>query len=188
MYERFPHEQFKPLVENFLSGFVAAYRERYSCNHVLVRLIENRRRALGENFQICTALMDLSKDFDCMPHDVLIAKLYAYGLSKETTTFFYSYLKRRGQRVKIDNILRSLQILITGVPQGSILGSILSNVFLNDLLEVLKNSDIRNFADDNTISVAAKNRDTLLETLKNESESAVNWFRNNNMNPDSEPR
>ena len=49
------------------------------------------------------------------------------------------------------------------------------------MLEVLKNSDIYNFADDKTISVASKKRDTLLETLKNESESEVNWFRNNNV-------
>ena len=54
------------------------------------------------------------------------------------------------------------------------------------MLEVLKNSDIHNFADDNTIPVTSKKRDTLLETLRNESESAVNWFRNNSMivNPD----
>ena len=119
---------------------------------------------------IGTILIDLPKAFDCIPHDVLIAKLNAYGLSEETTTFFYSYLKRRGQRVRIDDILSSLQVLISGVPQGSILGPILFNIFLNDLLEVLKNSDIYNFADDNTISVASKNRTTLLETLKNESE------------------
>ena len=74
-----------------------------------------------------------------------------------------------------------MQVLISGLPQGSILGPILFNIFFNDLLEVLKNSDIYNFADDNTISVASKKRDTLLERLKNESESAVNWFRNNNM-------
>ena len=100
------------------------------------------------------------------PHNSLIAKLYAYGLNQETTTFFYSYLKISGQRVRIDDILSSLQVLISGVPQWPILGLILFNIFLNDLLEVLKYSNIYNFADDNTISVASKNRDTLLETLK----------------------
>ena len=160
MYERFFHEQFKPFVETFLSDFVAAYKERYSCNHVLMRLIENWKRALDENFQIGTVLIDLSKAFDCIPHDLLIAKLYAYGLNEETITFFYSYLKRRGQRVRIDDILSSFQVLIYGVHQGSILDMILFNIFVNDLLEVLKNSDVFNFADDNTISVVSKNRDT----------------------------
>ena len=147
---------------------------------------ENLKRALDENFQTGTVLMNLSKAFNCILHDLLIAKLYAYGLSEETTSFFYSYLKRRGQRVRIDDILNSLQVLISGVTQGAILGPTLFNIFLDDLLEVLKNSDIYNFEDDNTISVASKNRDTLLETLKNKSESAVNWFKSNNMivNPD----
>ena len=64
-----------------------------SRNHVLMQLIENWKRALDENFQIGPVLMDLSKVFDCTPVDLLIAKLYVYGLSEQTTTFFYSYLK-----------------------------------------------------------------------------------------------
>ena len=130
--------------------------------------------------------MDLSKAFDCNPHNLLIAKLYASGLSEEKTTFFSSYLKRRGQRVRIDDVVSYVQVSISGVPQVSILVPILFNKFLNDLLEVLKSCDIYNFADDNTISVASKNSDTLLQTLKNQSELAVNRFRNNNMivNPD----
>ena len=152
-----------------------------------MRLTDNWKRALDENIQIGTVLMGLSKAFDCILQYLLIAtKLYAYGLSEETTSLFYSYLKKRGKRVRIDDILSSLQVLISGVLQCSILGPILFNIFLNDLLEVLKNSDIYNVADGNTISVASKNRDTWIETLKNESESVVNWFRNNNMivNPD----
>ena len=95
MDERFLHKQFKPFVETILSRFVAAYREMYSCNHVLMRLIENWKRALDENFQTGTVLIDLSKAFDCTPHDLLIAKLYADGLGEEIAMFFYSYLKGR---------------------------------------------------------------------------------------------
>ena len=143
-----------------------------------MRLVENWKIALNENLQIGTVLMHLSKAFDCIPHDLLIAKFYAYGLSEEATTIFCSYLERRGKRVKIDDILVSLQVLISGVPKWSIFGPILFNIFLNDLLEVIKNSDIYYFADINTI--APKNRVKLLGTLKNESESAKSWFRNNN--------
>ena len=81
-----------------------------------MRLIETLKKALDKNFQIGTVLMDLSKAFDCIPLDLLTAKLYAYCLSEETTTFVYSYSKRRGQRVRIDEILSFLQVLISGVP------------------------------------------------------------------------
>ena len=82
--------------------------------------------------------MNLSKAFDCILHDLLIVNLYAYGLSEETATLFYSDLKKRWQRVGTDNILSSFQVLISGVPQGPILGLILFNKFLNDLLDVLQ--------------------------------------------------
>ena len=69
-----------------------------------MRLIGDWRKARDENFQRGTVLMDLSKAFDCIPYDLLIAKLYAHDLSQETTTF-YSYLKRRRQSVRIDDII-----------------------------------------------------------------------------------
>ena len=122
-----------------------------------MQLIENWKKALDKDYQIGTLLMDLSTAFDCILHNLLIAKVYFYGLRQELTTFFYSYLKRRGQRVRMDDIQSSLQILISEAPQGSILGRILFNIFLNDLLEVLKNSNIYNFADYNTISIGSKN-------------------------------
>ena len=152
VYEKFFLKKFKPFINTFHSKFIAAYKENYSSSHVLIRLIENWKQALDGNFVVRTVLMDLSKVFDCIPHDLLISKLYAYGFSEKSAVFLYPYLKKRKQNVKIDDILSSFQSLISGVPQGSILGPILFNIFLNDLLTTLENSEIYNFADNNTVS------------------------------------
>ena len=80
----------------------------------------------------------LSKTFDCIPYDLLIAKLYSYGFNKNTLTFLYSYLKRRKQSFKINDMESFFQILLPVVPQGSIVGSILFNLFLKDLLFFIK--------------------------------------------------
>ena len=98
--------------------------------------------------------MDLSKAFDSIPHNLLIAKLHAYGLSKNSLVFFYPCLKRRKQNVRTNNTHSIFQILLSGVSRGSILGSILFNIFINDLLLWISNSELLNFTDDNTVSVA----------------------------------
>ena len=96
--------------------------------------------------------MDLSKAFDFIPLDLLISKLHAYGLSFDTVTFLKSYLKDRKQNSRINNIFSAFQNILSGVPQGSILGPILFNIFLNDLFLCNKKSDLHNFANDNTIT------------------------------------
>ena len=85
---------------------------------------------------------------------------------KKTVTFVYSYLKRRKQNVKIENFYSDFLTLLSGVPKGSILGPILFNLFLNDLLAPLKMPELYNFADDNTISTAFKNMSNLIQTLE----------------------
>ena len=100
--------------------------------------------------------MDLSKAFDCISHDLLIAKLHAYGFKKKALTFLYSYLKRRKQSVKINDTESFFQILLSGVNHGSILGPILFNLFINDLFFFIKEAELANFADDNTIYVGSK--------------------------------
>ena len=95
IYERFLHNQIASFSNEFLSDFLSTYRKGYSTNHVLIRLVENWRTKLDKNLFTGAVLMDLSKAFDCIPHDLLIAKLHAYGLSFDMVTFLNSYLKDR---------------------------------------------------------------------------------------------
>ena len=181
IYERFLHNSLSDFTENILSKFVSAYRKSYSSNHVLLKLIEEWKKSLDEKNIVGAVLMDLSKAFDCIPHDLLVAKLHAYGLSVDAITFLYSYLKRRKQGVKINDTESLFRILLSGVPQGSILGPILFNIFVNDLIMFINEAKIANFADDNTIYAAREDLKDLINLLEKESEVAIKWFDDNNM-------
>ena len=93
IYERFNREHLTSYVNSFLSEFISAYRKSYSVNHVLIRLIENWKKSLHQNKFVGAVLMDLSKVFKCIFHDLFIAKMHAYGFSLEGLTFFFSYIK-----------------------------------------------------------------------------------------------
>ena len=94
--------------------------------------------------------MDLSKAFETINHQSLLAKLHPYGFSKQALAIICSYLSNRKQRIKINNVFSSWKDLILGVPEGSVLGLLLFNVYLNDLFFFLRDVGICNFADDTT--------------------------------------
>ena len=123
--------------------------------------------------------MDLSKAFDYIPHDLLIAKMHAYGISIDSVKILFSYLKGRNEDVKVNNTYSVFQVLLTWVPQGSILGPILFNIFINILIWI-ENVELRNFANDNTIiSCTEKSLKELIKSLTSESEKAVQWVKEN---------
>ena len=185
IFERFLLNQMLPFIDNLMSSFLSAYHSRYSTQHVLLRLIEQWRACLDENKVVGGILMDLSKAFDCLPHDLLIAKLEAYGVERNSLLLLMSYLKDRKQAVKIKGIQSLFQLIKSGVPQGSILGPILFNIFINDLYLVLQ-KDLHNFADDNTISAVGETIPELVDLLTTKSNLAIDWFITNSMivNPD----
>ena len=93
---------------------------------------------------------DLSKSFGCLSHELLIAKLGAYGFVKYSLKLVNSYLSNRKQRVKINNRYSSWTEISFVVPQDSILGSLLFNVFICDMFYFLEDFDIGNYAEDST--------------------------------------
>ena len=125
VYENILKTQLMEKMNNLFSPFISAYRESYNTQHVLIRLIEEWRKILDNNYFIGAVLMDLSKAFDCIPHDLVIAKLAAYGFDKNMICYIYSYLKSRKQCVSVNNIKSTFEEIISGFPQGSIVGPIL---------------------------------------------------------------
>jgi len=117
----------------------------------------------------------------------MIAKLYAYGFDIKSVRLIYSYLKDRKQRVKIEHAYSSWEEILFGVPQGSILGPLLFNIFVCDLFEFIDDDiDIASYADDNTPYVTAKNPDEIIKILEKTSYDMLSWFTMNGMkaNPD----
>ena len=128
----------------------------------------------------------MSKAFDCIPHDLLIAKLAAYGLSEEALMYILSYLSNRKQCFRINDTYSEFENIITGVPQGSMLGPLLFNLSINDLFFFILIASVHNFADDNRLSAFAENVSKLINILQSESEVITDWFKKNQMivNPD----
>ena len=121
IYEKFLHENLMNQVNTFLSIFISAYRKSYSTNHVLIRLIENWKKLLDEKKFVCAVLMDLSKAFDSMPHDLLIAEIYAYRFSTNAVTFFYSYFKGVQQNAKIKMLIAYFKCFYLEFPKAQYL-------------------------------------------------------------------
>ena len=125
--------------------------------------------------------MELSKAFDCLPHCLTICKLYSYGVSREACTLIASYLRGRKQRIKLGNSRSEWAELLKGVPQGSLLGPLVFNIFLNDIFNFVSNSDLYNYADDNCISVSHKDISVLSAQMENEAQVMAKWFADNSI-------
>ena len=124
--------------------------------------------------------MDLFKAFDTLDHDLLIAKLHAYGFDKNALRLIKSYLTDRWQRAKINTAYSSWSKLLSGVPQGSVLGPLLFNLFINDLFYIIT-IDICNYADDNTTYTFDLSLDILMTKLECAANTAIEWFQYNGM-------
>ena len=139
----------------------------HNTQNCLLVMVEKMKLCIDTQCTAAALLTDLSKAFECINHKLLIAKLNSYRFHYNSLKLLYDYLLRRKQRVKINNTLSEWTNIESGVPQGSILGPMLSNIFINDIFYFMEDTDITNYANDNTpytthtdINIAIKTLDS----------------------------
>ena len=186
VFEIFLSDQLMDYFASILSHSLSAYRAGYSCQHVILQLTEFWRQSLDKGNCVGTVAMDLSKAFDSMPHALLIAKLSAYGVSKRACNLIINYLCNRRQRTKVMGKCSEWVTINRGVPQGSVLGPLLFDIFVSDLFYTDIDSMICNYADDNHLVNESNCIDTLKVSLEKDAHRAISWFDNDYMdaNPD----
>ena len=163
----------------FLSRYHCGFRKGYNAQHSLLAMIERWEKAVDNGNAFGALLTDHSKVFDCLPHDLIIAKLNSYGFN--VTALNLIHLTKRKQRTKINQSYSSWEDILFGVRQSSILGPILFNMFLNDLFLIVDDVDIANYADDNSIYREHENIDDLITSSQDAAAKLFKWFSYNQM-------
>ena len=176
------NEYFQPLFSKLQCGF----RKGQSAQHSLLVLIEKCRKVLDKRGFAGLLLTDLSKAFDCIDHELLIAKLHAYGFNIKSLEFIHSYLYDRIQRVKINSSFSHWSKIESGIPQGSIKGPLLFNIYICDLFFDFIEIDIANYADDTTPYALDSKLENIVKLLEENADKFFHWFSNNYLkaNPD----
>lgn len=167
------------IVSNLQSGF----RKGYSTATLLSNITDNIFGSLDQGKATALVLLDFSKAFDTLDHELLCAKLTYYGFSDTAVNFFASYLSNRMQIVTLKDTDSCVKPISSGVPQGSVLGPILFLIYTADIFNCVQHSDIFGYADDTqlTYTFDIKNINIANEVINNDLNSISVYSKENNL-------
>ena len=169
-------------LDNFLDlsdtiyKFQFGFRKNYSTNHALLSIVEQIKAALDKKMFSCGVFIDLEKAFDTVNHQILISKLYHYGIRGVANKWFTSYLSNRFQKVSLNSESSKRLPITCGVPQGSILGPLLFLIYINDMHLSVEHSVIYHFADDTNLLYSCKTFKNLRKRVNRDLQLLYEWL------------
>ena len=166
IYERSLCNQMQTYFDNILSKYQCEFRKGFNAQHCLVSMIEKWKESVDNGGAFGALMTDLSKAFDCLHHELLIAKLDAYGFDIKSVKLIQQYLSNKKQRVKVGNAYSSWREIFYGIPQGSILGPLILNIFLCDLFYFPEGVAVASYADDTTPYSVSKTNDLVMKEIE----------------------
>ena len=178
--ERVIHDQTNAFLsdEDILYNYQSGFRGNHSTNLCLSFLTDKVLKGFDEGLLTGMILIDLQKAFDTIDHEILLQKLKAIKFSESTIKWFKSYLSERIFLVNIENKLSDFGKISCRVPQGSILGPLLFQIYVNDVSQAIL-STLLLYADDSCILYQHKDVVKIGKRLKEDFENIYNWFVDN---------
>ena len=168
---------------NLLSQIQFGFRAKYSTTDALLYATEKIRSDIDNNKMVAAAFLDLSKAFDSISHEILLEKLENLGFDQIAISFIGSYLSNRTQKVVIQNTSSDWIDLYQGVPQGTILGPLLFNLYVNSMQSAIQEPcELVQYADDTFLFVSNECLNTAVSQLETNAANLVDYFEKHRLN------
>ena len=179
VFEKLIHERLYTFLinNNILINEQYGFRKNYSTYMAVLKLSDYILQEMENGKYSVGVFMDLSKAFDTVDHDILLAKLHHYGVRGVPLNLFKSYLNERKQFVMVDGVRSNTQNITCGVPQGSVLGPLLFLLYINDITKCSSLFKYSLFADDTCVIMSHHDPVTLISLVNSEINKLSVWFQ-----------